>query len=75
MKAEHEAVIEAMVLAADDGQAGCAVKFRMMEAALRAAAERGYVLAKIPKRNRVWSNWDIAWNACLDAIETIKLEN
>ncbi len=78
MKREHEDLILEMAVGMDDGGAGGAVKCRQVIDGLQAAAERGYVLAKIPERKRqptAQSEDRIAgWNRCLDAIETIDLE-
>jgi len=77
MTPEQEDAIEAMTMAAyEDGLPN--VKNRHIEAALRAAREHGYVMAKIPdhKQQPTAQGWDhiSGWNMAVDAIETIEIE-
>lgn len=82
MKPEHEELIEAMAEAmscngaeGDDDE----VKSDAM-AALIAAQERGYVLAKLPPEagpgnvDDYSQGLESGWNNCLDAIETVRIE-
>lgn len=52
---------------------------RAFDAFVRAAAERGYRLCRLPERKsgretEVGKYGEYIWNACLDAIETIEME-
>lgn len=79
MNKEHDEIIEAMTSAVYKSEHEPMYRRNVIHDALRAAAERGYRLAKIPKRH-IPSNSYLCmsheqWNACLDAIEVIDLND
>ena len=75
MNVEHEVVIEAMLKAfVGSAYANGEPMHVAMKGALRAAAERGWVLAKMPEKAYDDESGHGGWNACLDAIEAINLE-
>jgi hypothetical protein len=76
---ERDELIETMVLAmANNGAEGNTEELTLdVIAAIHAAKERGYVLAKLPEQTPspagAWKYED-GWNDCLDAIEVVRLD-